>query len=129
MPVHYAVAPPVAVPPVPLHPSWTWDPMRPAAPPDGPAGPYADAAPFGMGPRSCPAGSLSFVIGREVLQALLRRYRWRLASPDADGDWLTKTTMAPTLVLPGPIGLVMEAAGGGPEGAQAPAESGGGGGN
>jgi hypothetical protein len=60
--------------PAPPHPSFEWDPLRqPPQPPDGPGepgpaphDPYGDAAPFGLGPRACPAGSLSLVACREV---------------------------------------------------------------
>ncbi|PNH03038.1 hypothetical protein TSOC_010934 [Tetrabaena socialis] len=86
------------------HPSWVWDPLR-KAPEDGAdPDPYGDAAPFGIGPRACPAGSLSLVIAREVLTALLRRYSWRLARA-ADADWMRHTTANPTLLIRLPLSL------------------------
>lgn len=99
--------------------SWTWDPLRPTPSASGgdegdgdrPADPFAAAAPFGIGPRACPAGSLSVVIARDVLQALLPRYSWRLARPEAVGAWMTRTVATPTLLIKGPIGLVFEPVG------------------
>ncbi|KAG2486458.1 hypothetical protein HYH03_014905 [Edaphochlamys debaryana] len=98
-------------PAIGLHPSWHWDPQRPPAA-EGCPDPYAAARPFGIGPRACPAGALSLALAREVLWALLRGgYRWRLAQPGRDADWGRRTEGAPTLRLPGPVGLEVERVG------------------
>ncbi|KXZ45948.1 hypothetical protein GPECTOR_49g532 [Gonium pectorale] len=87
--------------------SWEWDPKRPP-PPAGCRDRYGEAAPFGIGPRSCPAGSLSMVLAREVLCSLMGAFAWRLERPEADRGWMSRAFTAPTLGIPGPIPLVFE---------------------
>lgn len=60
--------------------------------------------PFGMGKRSCPAGALSLVVAREVLEALLVHCDWEFADPyqsDTE-EWVQELTSAPTLVVKSP---------------------------
>ena len=65
-----------------------------------------ESCPFGLGVRGCPAGSLSIVIAREVIQCLVRGgYHWSLTHKEIDDQWLTRTKRVPTLILDGPVAL------------------------
>jgi len=68
------------------------------------------AAPFGMGPRACPAGSLSLVVAREVLEALLSRFEWSFVDPaqTRTEKWVQECISSPTLVIPSGLALTFQ---------------------
>ena len=73
-----------------------------------------DAAPWGVGPRSCPAGQLSTACVAAALEALDARATWRLARPKRDGPadgicgFLEPLVYARTLAFPRPVPLVVD---------------------
>ena len=73
-----------------------------------------DAAPWGVGPRSCPAGQLSTACVAAALEALDARATWRLARPKRDGPadgicgFLEPLVYARTLAFPRPVPLVID---------------------
>ncbi|CAH0379634.1 unnamed protein product [Pelagomonas calceolata] len=85
--------------------SLRYDPARSA---DG------DAAPWGVGPRSCPAGQLSTACVAAALEALDARATWRLArkrdgvGPDGSCRFLEPLVYARTLAFPRPVPLVVD---------------------
>ena len=91
--------------------SWQWAVSVDAATdhPDGHKnnGNHSHAAPFGMGPRACPAGSLSLVVARHVLEALLSRFDWAFVDPaQASAErWVNDLISSPTLVVPSGLAL------------------------
>ena len=72
-----------------------------------------DAAPWGVGPRSCPAGQLSTACVAAALEALDARATWRLArkrdgvGPDGTCRFLEPLVYARTLAFPRPVPLVV----------------------
>jgi cytochrome P450 len=86
--------------------SLRYDPARQA---DG------DAAPWGLGPRVCPAGQLSTACVAAALEALAARATWRLARPARDGvgsdgtcGFLEPLVYARTLAFPRHVPLVVQ---------------------
>jgi cytochrome P450 len=73
-----------------------------------------DAAPWGVGPRACPAGQLSTACVAAALEALDARATWRLARPKRDGPadgicgFLEPLVYARTLAFPRPVPLVVD---------------------
>ena len=74
-----------------------------------------DAAPWGVGPRACPAGQLSTACVAAALEALDARATWRLARPKRDGPgpdgtcrFLEPLVYARTLAFPRPMPLVVD---------------------
>ena len=74
-----------------------------------------DAAPWGVGPRACPAGQLSTACVAAALEALDARAAWRLARPKRDGvgpdgtcRFLEPLVYARTLAFPRPVPLVVD---------------------
>ena len=74
-----------------------------------------DAAPWGVGPRSCPAGQLSTACVAAALEALDARATWRLArskrdgvGPDGTCRFLEPLVYARTLAFPRPVPLVVD---------------------
>ena len=74
-----------------------------------------DAAPWGIGPRVCPAGQLSTACVTAALEALAARATWRLARPARDGlgsdgtcGFLEPLVYARTLAFPRPVPLVVK---------------------
>ena len=74
-----------------------------------------DAAPWGVGPRACPAGQLSTACVAAALEALDARGTWRLARPKRDGvgpdgtcRFLEPLVYARTLAFPRPVPLVVD---------------------
>ena len=74
-----------------------------------------DAAPWGVGPRACPAGQLSTACVAAALEALDARAAWRLARPKRDGvgpdgtcRFLEPLVYARTLAFPRPVPLVID---------------------
>ena len=74
-----------------------------------------DAAPWGVGPRACPAGQLSTACVAAALEALDARATWRLARPKRDGvgpdgtcRFLEPLVYARTLAFPRPVPLVVD---------------------
>ena len=74
-----------------------------------------DAAPWGVGPRACPAGQLSTACVAAALEALDARATWRLARPKRDGPgpdgtcrFLEPLVYARTLAFPRPVPLVID---------------------
>lgn len=71
-----------------------------------------NAAPFGLGERRCPAGSLSVDAIAAVLESLMTLYDWKLTNPHSDsvggdgkGGWVSRASYQPTLVYPDSIML------------------------
>ena len=58
----------------------------------------SSSAPFGLGPRACPAGSLSIMLAREALETLLLHHDWTLADPN-DAKWVTEMFCSPNLCV------------------------------
>ena len=73
-----------------------------------------DAAPWGVGPRACPAGQLSTACVAAALEALDARATWRLArkrdgvGPDGTCRFLEPLVYARTLAFPRPVPLVID---------------------
>jgi len=73
-----------------------------------------DAAPWGVGPRACPAGQLSTACVAAALEALDARATWRLArkrdgvGPDGTCGFLEPLVYARTLAFPRPVPLVVD---------------------
>ena len=63
------------------------------------------AAPFGMGPRACPAGSLSLVIARDVLETLIINYDWEFTDKLQSSKCLHDLILEQNLMVKGPISL------------------------
>ena len=73
-----------------------------------------DAAPWGVGPRACPAGQLSTACVAAALEVLDARATWRLArrrdgpGPDGTCGFLEPLVYARTLAFPRPIPLIVD---------------------
>ena len=73
-----------------------------------------DAAPWGVGPRACPAGQLSTACVAAALEALDARATWRLArkrdgvGPDGTCRFLEPLVYARTLAFPRPVPLIVD---------------------
>jgi hypothetical protein len=68
-----------------------------------------ESCPFGIGQRGCPAGSLSLLIAREVIQKFIATgYKWRLTNKDIDSAWMLRTKRVPTLIIEGAVSLTFE---------------------
>lgn len=98
--------------------SWTWEPRRRLEDGERPGSPtkrggsekhgMTGAAPWGIGPRACPAGGISMLLAGEVLKALLRRFDWQLTRPEEDARWFNELSCTPVLTLLRPVHLHFE---------------------